>query len=96
MPCGCLSDEWGYTIIHKDMLVARIRQRGDGWEVLWRSYRDKWESIGDLGGVICDTIEEATEYVLKDLMGIFWRRPVPDAWRARRLVRPRICSGPFC
>jgi len=63
----------GYTIIHKDMLVARIRQRGHGWEVLWRSYRDKWESIGDLGGVICDTVEEATEYVLEDPMGIFWR-----------------------
>jgi hypothetical protein len=63
----------GYTIIHKDMLVSRIRQRGNGWEVLWRSYRDKWESIGDLGGVICDNVEEATEYVLKDPMGIFWR-----------------------
>ena len=63
----------GYTIIHKDMLVSRIRQRGNGWEVLWRSYRDKWESIGDMGGVICDTVEEATEYVLKDPMGIFWR-----------------------
>ena len=41
--------------------VSRVRQR------------DKWESIGDMGGVICDAVEEATECVLKDPMGIFWR-----------------------
>jgi len=64
----------GYTIIHKDMLVARIRQRGNGWEVLWRSHSsNKWKSIGELGGVVCDTVEEAVEYILRDSMGLFWR-----------------------
>ncbi len=40
--------------------VARLRNLGkDGWEVLWWSHRDKWESIGDLGGVVCDDVDEA-------------------------------------
>lgn len=63
----------GYTIYHEGAPVSRLRQRGDGWEVLWVSHRGKWESIGDMGGVICGTVEEAVEYVLKDPMGIFWR-----------------------
>lgn len=63
----------GYTIYHQGAPVSRIRQRGNGWEVLWVSHRGKWESIGDQGGVICDTVEEAVEYVVKDPMGLFWR-----------------------
>lgn len=63
----------GYTIYHEGQAVSRIRQRGKAWEVLWWSHRDKWETIGDFGGVICDTVEEAAEYVLEDPMGIFWR-----------------------
>ncbi|MBI4580533.1 MAG: hypothetical protein HY718_12570 [Planctomycetes bacterium] len=63
----------GYTIYHEGQAVSRIRQRDKWWEVLWRSYRDKWESIGDLGGVVFDTAEEAATYVLDDPMGIFWR-----------------------
>ncbi len=63
----------GYTIYYEGGAVARIRQRDKWWEVLWWTHRDKWESIGDMGGVVCDTVEEATEYVLKDPMGIFWR-----------------------
>jgi len=51
----------GYTIYHEGAPVSRIRQR------------DKWESIGDLGGVIFDMVEEAAGYVLDDPMGIFWR-----------------------
>ena len=42
------------------------------WEVLWWSHCDRWESIGDFGGMVFDTIEEAAEYVLDDPMGIFW------------------------
>ena len=63
----------GYTIAYKDQAVTRIRQRGRFWEVLWWSHRDKWESIGDFGGVIFDTVEEAATYILDDPMGIFWR-----------------------
>ena len=62
----------GYTIVYEGRAVSRIRQRGECWEVVWWSHRDKWESIGDFGGVVFDTIDEATKYVLDDPMGIFW------------------------
>ena len=53
--------------------IARLRSLGkDGWEVLWWSHGDKWESIGDFGGVVCDDVDEAVTYVLEDPMGIFW------------------------
>jgi hypothetical protein len=63
---------WGYNIYHEGQAVSRIRPRDNWWEVLWWSHRDKWESIGDLGGVIFETVEEAAQYVLDDPMGIFW------------------------
>jgi hypothetical protein len=62
----------GYTIYYEGMPVSRIRQRDKWWEVLWVSHRGKWESIGDMGGMVFDTVEEAAEYVLDDPMGIFW------------------------
>jgi len=62
----------GYTICYEGQAVSRIRPRDKWWEVLWWSHRDKWESIGDMGGVIFDTVEEAAQYVLDDPMGIFW------------------------
>jgi len=62
----------GYTIVYQGRAVSRIRERGEGWEVVWWSHRDKWESIGDFGGVVFDTIEEAVKYILDDPMGIFW------------------------
>lgn len=68
----------GYTIVYNDQAVSRVRQRGRCWEVLWWSHRDKWESIGDLGGMVFDTIEEAAGYVLDDPMGIFWQGCVED------------------
>ena len=63
----------GYTIFYEDKAVSRIRERSGRWEVLWWSHRDKWESIGDLGGMSFNRIEQAAEYVLEDPMGIFWR-----------------------
>jgi hypothetical protein len=54
-------------------IMNDLRQRDRCWEVLWWSHRDKWESIGDMGGVVFDTVEEAAEYVLDDPMGLFWR-----------------------
>ena len=62
----------GYTIFYEDRAVTRIRQCGRLREILSWSHRDRWESIGDFGGVVFDTIEEAAEYVLDDPMGIFW------------------------
>lgn len=62
----------GYTIFYQGTAVSRIRQRGEFWEVLRWNHRDKWESIGDLGGVVFDTVEEAATYVLDDPIGVFW------------------------
>jgi len=62
----------GYTIYHEGRAVSRIRLRDKWWEVLWWSHREKWESIGDFGGMIFDSVEEAAEYILEDPMGVFW------------------------
>jgi hypothetical protein len=66
----------GYSIIHESgEPIARFWPRGgdsDRVEVLWWSHRDKWEYIGDFGGLFMG-IEEALEYVLSDPMGIFWK-----------------------
>jgi hypothetical protein len=65
----------GYSIIHESgEPVARFRPRGDDSnrvEILWWSHCDKWDHIGDLGGLFMG-LEEALEYVLSDPMGIFW------------------------
>ncbi len=60
------SDRRGVSIFGPDgQPAARLRNLGrDGWEVLGRSHRDKWESIGDLGVVVCDDVDEALIYVL--------------------------------
>lgn len=53
--------------------IVRLRPTGNGdeVEVLWWSHRDKWEHIGDFGGVILP-LEEALEYVAEDPLGCFW------------------------
>jgi len=68
------SDRRGISMFDPDgQPVTRLRNLGkDGWEVLWWSHRDKWESIGDFGGVVCDAVDEALTYVLDDPMEIFW------------------------
>ncbi len=67
-------DGRGISIFYPDgQPVARLRNlRQALWEVAWWSHRDKWESIGDFGGVAFDNIEEAVSYVLEDPIGIFW------------------------
>ena len=66
----------GYSIIHESgEPVARFRLRGgdsDDVEVLWWSHRDKWDHIGDFGGLFMG-LDDALEYVLSDPMGIFWK-----------------------
>jgi hypothetical protein len=61
----------GYTICCEGRVISRIRPRYGRWEVLW--WRGRWDSIGDMGGVLFDTPAEAAEYVMNDPMGIFWR-----------------------
>jgi len=72
MPGGGRSDQSRLHDCLRRAAVSRIRVRGQFWEVVWWSHRDKWESIGDLGGMIFDTIDEAAKYVLDDPMGVFW------------------------
>lgn len=66
----------GYSLFLEDdgSPLARLRPTGDGdeVEVLWWSHRDKWESIGDLGGIICP-LDKALDYVARDPMGCFWK-----------------------
>ena len=53
--------------------VARLRPTGtkDSVEVLHWSYRDRWESIGDFGGVVLP-IADALDFVAEDPYGCFW------------------------
>jgi hypothetical protein len=53
--------------------IARLRPTGDGSEVevLWWSHRDKWESIGDFGGVFLP-LDEALDFVAEDPYGCLW------------------------
>jgi hypothetical protein len=65
----------GYSIIHESgNPIAQFRPEpgsSDLIEVLWWSSHDKWDHIGDFGGLTM-TLEEALEYVLSDPMDIFW------------------------
>jgi hypothetical protein len=67
----------GYSIIHESgEPVARFRPRAgesSRVEVLWSSHRDKWDHIGDFGGLFMG-LEEALGYVLSEPMGVFWKR----------------------
>ncbi len=52
--------------------LARLMSAGKGdlVEVLWWSHRDRWESIGDLGGVVM-SLRKALQYVVDDKPGCF-------------------------
>lgn len=52
--------------------IARFVPCGSrgGVEVMWYSHRDKWDHIGDFGGVTM-SLEEALEYVVTDAPGCF-------------------------
>ena len=75
----------GYSIIHESgERIARLVPRGgdsDHFKILWWSHRDKWERIGDFGGVVM-SIEEALEYVLPDPMDIFWKGQIHSLTKA--------------
>lgn len=65
----------GYSLFDEDSgsPVAKLRPTGNGdeMEILWYSHRDKWEPIGDFGGVQLPLLE-ALEYIAKDPQGCFW------------------------
>lgn len=71
-PATVVSVNGGFNILRDGEPVSRLRRRGPAWEVMWWSHRDKWESIGDFGGEVFDSLDEAAGYVLDDPMGIFW------------------------
>jgi len=66
----------GYSLFREDTgePVARLRRVGldDHYEVLWWSYRDKWEPIGDFGGVVLP-LDKALDFISRDPDGCFWR-----------------------
>jgi hypothetical protein len=66
----------GYTLIRESTSepLARLRPVGlnDRWSILWWSHRDRWEPIGDFGGVQLP-LDEALDYIADDPMGCFWR-----------------------
>lgn len=43
---------------------------GDRVEVMWYSHRERWDHIGDFGGMTM-TLDEALEYVVSDAPGCF-------------------------
>ncbi len=68
-------DAKGYSLFRDDTgaPVARLRPVGGGdlFDVLYWSHRERWEPIGDFGGVQLP-LEEALTYIADDPMGCFW------------------------
>jgi hypothetical protein len=68
-------DAHGYSLFREDTgaPVARLRpaKKSDLMEVLWWSWRDRWDSIGDFGGVHLP-LDEALDYIAEDPEGCFW------------------------
>ena len=54
------------------MPISRFAQNGDRGdvEVMWYSHRDKWDHVGDFGGMVLP-LEKAPEYVVSDAPDCF-------------------------
>ena len=69
-------DNRGYSLFQEvtGAPLARLRpiEGGNLVEVLWWSSRDRWEPIGEFGGVRLP-LDEALEYIADDPMGCFWQ-----------------------
>jgi hypothetical protein len=65
----------GYSLFHEETgePLARLRPTGanDQVEVLYWGYRERWEPIGDFGGIRMP-LDEALVYIAEDPMGCFW------------------------
>jgi hypothetical protein len=68
-------DGRGYSLFREGTgePLARLRPTGPGdlMEVLWWSCRERWEPIGDSGGIRMP-LDEALVYIAEDPMGCFW------------------------
>jgi hypothetical protein len=68
-------DARGYSLFHEETgePLARLRPTGakDMVEVLCWGYRERWEPIGDFGGILMP-LDEALVYIAEDPMGCFW------------------------
>jgi hypothetical protein len=68
-------DAHGYSLFREDTgaPVARLKpsKSGDLMEVLWWSWRDRWDPIGDFGGTHLP-LDKALEFIAKDPMDCFW------------------------
>jgi hypothetical protein len=68
-------DPRGYSLFHEETgePLARLRPTGakDLVEVLCWGYRERWEPIGDFGGILMP-LDEALVYIAEDPMGCFW------------------------
>ena len=71
-------DRTGYSIFSgpRKTPTARLRFTGekDTVEVLWWSHRNKWESIGDFGGIFL-SLDDALKYIDEDPLGCLWLCP---------------------
>ena len=65
----------GYSLFREDTgaPVARLKpQKATGlMEILWWSWRGRWDSLGDVGGLKLP-LDEALEYIAEDPMDCFW------------------------
>lgn len=60
-----------YTKARKTPITSFIPTgRGARVEVMWYSHRDRWDHIGDFGGVTM-SLDKALEYVVSDAPGCF-------------------------
>jgi hypothetical protein len=68
-------DAHGYSLFRDDTgePVARLRPEDSSnlMEVLCWSWRGRWDSIGDFGGVWMP-LDEALDYIAEDPEGCFW------------------------
>jgi hypothetical protein len=68
-------DARGYSLFREDTgaPVARLRpvRSGAAMEILRWSWRDRWDRIGDFGGVHLP-LDEALDYIAEDPMDCFW------------------------
>ncbi len=65
----------GYSLFveEDETPIARLRPTGSGdeVEVLWWSHRDRWEKIGDFGGVTLP-LDKALDFIAEDPYGCLW------------------------
>lgn len=72
---GVRKDARGYSLFVESTgePIARLRPLADGnaYDILWWSDRERWQPIGDVGGVRMP-LDEALEYIAHDPLGCFW------------------------